>query len=176
MKTKKIIYSKGDGKLKEDEMKKSKLKTWQYYLQYRHILGDKFLIKLEKKQIRTLYRWSADPSHVEHTQANPLDRLIAVLQKLCEVGREDVAEDTVALIAEAIGRQIVASDEVFPDGDSIEEECLDDLPPLVEFHNAIRGNKDIQEVEKLKRAVERELAETYEKFKQKKEKEERFNK
>jgi hypothetical protein len=55
-------------------------------------------------------------------------------------------------------------DDVEPDAETIQHECLDDYPPVTRFHAAINDAKDIEEVRHLWQACKQELDETFEMY------------
>ncbi len=67
------------------------LKTWQFFHACRKTLGDTFLQKLYNRGLRQIYRWAADPDFTDTNERNPLDRFRILLERLCEIGREDIA-------------------------------------------------------------------------------------
>ena len=112
---------------------------------------------------RQIERWSCDPDFSESSQRNPIDKIEIMLSRLCELGRKDVAKGIVDRQAKIVGCILSCSDAV-PDKPNVIDELLDDLPAIVEFHNAVRDKKDIQEVrEKLTAAID-ELKQDYELF------------
>lgn len=143
------------------------LKTWQFFRACRKTLGNSFMQKLYNRGLRQLHRWSADPDFCEDHERNPLDRLKILLARLNEIGREDVALSAVEMLAQAIGCEICRNGEaVVPDQETIEAECLDDYPALVEFHQAVKDGADEVMVRHYWQAAKRELDETYHRYQQ----------
>ena len=141
------------------------LKTWQFFHACRKTLGDTFLQKLYNRGIRQIYRWSADPDFTGNNERNPLDRFKILLERLAEIGREDIALSAIEMFADAIGYEVQKNGKtVVPDQETIEAECLDDYPALVDFHKAVQDGKGEPEVRHLWGVAKRELDETYFRF------------
>ncbi len=135
--------------------------SWQFFSACRRILSDSFLQKTFKRSLREIQRWSADPRYADDTDRNPMDRYEAVLAQLMELGREDIARAAVTRQAQIVGCELRCVEEVRPDRSSIRDEMLDDHPPLVAFHQAVRDGEDPVEVHRLYQAALREIEETY---------------
>ncbi len=139
------------------------LETWQVWKSLRRILGDSELIKIHKVELRQLQRWSADPRTTESSAPNPDDRYEVSLNMLMERGREDLARTRVSRAAHIVGCELRCLDAVDPDGKSLHEECLDDLPKLAAYHQVLTGAKSqVEEVRAAWQAAKRELDENYE--------------
>lgn len=142
------------------------LKTWQFFLSCRRILGETFLTTLFNRGPRQIYRWSADPDFTspEGTERNPLDRLNAIFERLSERGRIDVALAALSILSGTINCDVIPSLPVIPDKSTIEAEMLDDYPALVKFHEAIRTRKSEDAVKHWCNEAKRELDETLHKY------------
>lgn len=117
------------------------LYTWQLFAAYRRILGDAVIEKIYKRGIRQIQRWSADPRFVSEAERNPLDRIELILERLVEIGREDIAEATVARLARVIGCRLVPEGDPVPDKEDWRDEIIDDYPAVTEFHIACQKCK-----------------------------------
>lgn len=137
------------------------LKTWQFFHACRKTLGDAFLQKLYNRGMRQIYRWSADPDFTGNHERNPLDRFRILLERLCEIGREDIAVSAVEMLAQSVGCEVHRSGDVVPDQGSIEAECLDDYPAVVDFHKAIKEGARAEVERHLWQVAKRELDETH---------------
>ena len=137
------------------------LKTWQFFHACRKTLGDTFLQKLYNRGLRQIYRWSADPDFTGNHERNPLDRFKILLERLCEIGREDIAVSAVEMLAQSVGCEVHKNGDVVPDQGSIEAECLDDYPAVVDFHKAVQGGDIEEEVRHFWQKAKRELDETF---------------
>lgn len=115
----------------------SPLKTYQLINSIRRILTDSFLQKTYKVEMRQIHRWSCDPNTSASHQANPLDRIELILDRLMEVGREDIARAIVARMAHIVGCELRILERSEPNKDTIAEECCDDIPPLGRFHQVL---------------------------------------
>lgn len=116
-------------------------KTWQFYAACKKLLGMAALQKIFKKSPTQIYRWARDPV-CEDTEKNPLDRTAALLERLCEIGREDIARAAVNILAKTVGCELVCEKDAEPDQEDIRDEILDDLPEISNFHQAIRNQED----------------------------------
>jgi len=139
------------------------LKTWQFFLGCRRILGDAFMQELFKRGIRQVQRWSADPDFAE-VDRNPLDHYETMLRRLMEIGREDVARAAVSRQAFIVGCELGLLEPAEPDRETVEAECLDDYPVLTAFHQAIRDGESQDRVRQLWQAAKHELDQTFEAF------------
>lgn len=138
------------------------LKSWQFFLSCRRILGDTFLTTLFNRGQRQIYRWSADPdfNSPEGNERNPLDRLKTVLERLTERGRFDVAMSALTILANAIGCEIQPTHPIVPDQETIETEMLDDYPAILKLHESIRSKESDEAVMHCCSEAKRELDET----------------
>ncbi|AOY57300.1 hypothetical protein dsmv_3506 [Desulfococcus multivorans DSM 2059] len=144
------------------------LKTWQFYAACRKVLGMTTLTKMFGKSQTQLYRWGRDPDCCEDVERNPLDRTNAILERLCELGRDDIAQAAVSILAKTIDCELVCIRPAYPDKTSIEAECLEDYPPLIRLHQAILSNEDPETVRHLWQCAKQELDETWEMYLRKK--------
>jgi len=138
------------------------LKTWQFFHSYRKTLGDTFLTKLFNRGSRQILRWAADPDFTTDHERNPLDRMKIILERLSEIGRDDIARGTVSFLAGAIGCELRCLEPAEPDQPTVEAECLDDYPAVTRFHDAIRTVESVAVIRHLWQEAKRELDETYE--------------
>lgn len=140
------------------------LKTHQFYSACRKILGKETLQKIYKKSPTQIYRWGMDPDFCEDWERNPLDRINVMLERLCELGRDDIAQAAVAILAKTVDCELSCITPSHPDKDSIEAECLDDYPMVARFHQVIIENEIPEVVDNLWQAAKRELDETREMY------------
>lgn len=144
------------------EPKTPPLKTWQVYSAAIHHMGKGFLTRLYGVTGRNVERWAANPATTDSHSRNPIDRYEALLEKFVEIGAEEIARIAVARQANLLGCELREKDGAQPDGESVEDECLDDYPPLTRFHAAIREKASAEEVLHFCQAVKREIDETME--------------
>ena len=142
------------------------LKSWQFFLSCRRILGEKFLTTLYNRSPRQIYRWSADPDFTSQAgvERNPLDRMEALLERLHERGRTDVALSALSIMANAINHEIIPIQTVVPDKVTIEAEMLDDYPALIKLHDSIRAQEAKEHVSHWCALAKREIEETLQKY------------
>jgi uncharacterized membrane protein YkvA (DUF1232 family) len=144
------------------------LKSWQFFLSCRRILGEPFMTTLFSRGSRQIYRWSADPDVTNDSERNPLDRMTTILQRLHERGRTDVAIAALTIMVNAIGYEISPIDSAIPDKATLEEEMLDDYPALTMFHAKIRENAPIECIRHYAHLAKRGIDETVTKFTERK--------
>lgn len=140
------------------------LSTWQFYHSCRKILGMATLQKLFKRSPTQIYRWSRDPDFGKDIERNPLDRTQALLKRLCEIGRYDIARGAVSILAATVGCELHYTEPAEPDKDTMEAECLDDYPAVARLHQTIQNGKPTEVIRHLWQEAKRELDETYEMF------------
>ena len=146
------------------------LSSWQFFHAAHKNLGIKFLTLLYRRGQRQIYRWAADPAVCGEKERNPIDRLSILLSSLCEIGKEDIARAGVQILAEVVGCEIRCVEFPEPDQETIEGECLDDYPALMELHEAIRMGQTVKHVEHLKRQAQQEIEETAERYRRSRQK------
>ena len=117
-------------------------KTWQFYSASIRILGMETLTGLYKRSIRQIQRWSADPRTTESHQNNPVDRIEVLLEKLMELGRDDVAIVPVQRMASIVGMRLVPVNEPAPDKDTIADELNDNIPALGRYNDMVTAAKN----------------------------------
>lgn len=136
------------------------VKSWQFYHACKHHLGMAFVQKLFKVSPRQIDRWACDPDFADSSQRNPMDRYETLLKKLMELGAVDVARAVVDRQARIVGCSLVEDGEIVPDKPTLADECLDDLPALADYHQAMRQNAPIQVIRDLCRHAKREIDES----------------
>ena len=120
------------------------LKSHQFFHAANHILGQTFMAGIYKRSRRQLYRWAADPDFCEDHQRNPIDRLAKILERLCEIGKTDIAKAGVGILAGAVKCRLAEDGDATPDKKTLAEECLDDLPAVAWYHEALmNGTSDL---------------------------------
>ncbi len=132
------------------------------------IFGTSFMLNLFKISERHFAMWRADSRYVvkESVRTNYIEKHEELLQLLIEEpDGEFIARSIVSKHANVVGCEIFVKNQVIPDKNSIEEECLDDYPPITKFHSAIRENKDPAVVEFLGDEARKEIDETVQKYK-----------
>ena len=142
------------------------MKTWEILNTARKMpaIGTQWLLKLLNiDSERQLQRLCADPKTTESAAPNLIDKYERLLAKLVELGRDNVARSAVARQAHIVGCELRCLDAVEPDGVSLPEECLDDLPKLAAYHRALNDPAcQVEEVRAAWQAAKRELDENYE--------------
>jgi len=139
------------------------MKSWEVYAGARKILRARLSAIYGNRSSRLVDYWAQDPDRSADPKRNPIDRLATLLVELDRGGARHVAVAAVRILAGAVGCRIVDCSEVVPDKDTILGEIVDDLPCLLDYQKALQG-KDLEEVDRAKEALERELAENRVKF------------
>ena len=139
------------------------MKSWEFYNGARKALKNRLCAIYGNRSSRMIDYWAQDPSSSADPKRNPIDRLVTLLVELDRNGERDLARGALRILAGAVDCLIVDRDEVVPDKDTIMEEIVDDLPMLVAYQRALQG-KDLEEVDRTKAELERELSENRVKF------------
>ena len=134
--------------------------SWQFYTACRKILGMERLQRLFQRSRTEIFAWGANPLHCAETRANPLDRLSLLCRELDLLGHGRIARDALGVIAREIGCRLVPIDDPEPDQDDVRDECLDDLPALCAFHEAVRRGEELPEIDRLAGEAVQEIRET----------------
>ena len=142
------------------------LTTRRFFQACLNTLGMAHVQKLYKKSPTEIYRWAADPRTNGETRQNPLDRIQRLLEDLYEAGYDDIARAALSILASAIDCEVIPRAGVIPDGETIEAECLQDYPKLVEFHEAVCRSRPYAEAQHFAAQAKREIEETLEKYRQ----------
>lgn len=129
------------------------------------LLGESKMLKLFGKASRTFSSWiadqNADPNNI---RKNPLESYENLLVMLVDSGNSDLARSIISSHANIINCELRGKGSVTPDKITIEDECLDDYPALINLHDAIRSNKNIRTVEHLGLGAREEIRETVERY------------
>ncbi len=139
------------------------MKSWQFYNAARKTLKTTMLAIYGNRSSRMIDYWAQDPALSADPKRNPIDRLATLLVELDKSGKRDLAKSAIRILAGTINIRIVDRAKVVPDKDTIYEEIVDDLPCLVAYQEALQGN-DLEQVDRTKSELERELAENRVKF------------
>jgi len=139
------------------------MKSWQIYERARRVLKHEMYEIYGNRSSRMIDYWAQDPDFSAETKRNPLDRLEELLRRLCESGEREAAMAALRILAHATNCYIRERSEVTPDKETLAEEIVDDLPCLVDFHRALQGT-DLEEVDRTRAELERELNENRVKF------------
>jgi hypothetical protein len=134
-------------------------RTWQFYSTCNHVLGLDFMQQLFKRSRTQIYRWAADPDFTDDSSSNrnPLDRMLVLVSRLCELGRQDVAQSLAARLAHAAGGEFTAQPEIQPHK-SITDEVMDILPALAKYHEVCKNPEStLMDVRAAKDAIRRTL-------------------
>ncbi|MBC2741576.1 MAG: hypothetical protein HGJ93_00625 [Desulfosarcina sp.] len=137
------------------------LESWQFFHACCKQLGISHLQKLFKRSQTQIYRWARDPATGVDVEKNPIDRLMHLLREMDERGKTDVVVGVLDILVNSVGYDIVRRRDVVPDGETLEDELLDDYPAVVNFHNAIRLCERRNVIQHLCEAAKREIQETY---------------
>ena len=139
------------------------MKSWQVFYEARRSIKNELCSVFGNRSSRMVDYWAQDPACCADPKRNPIDRLVALLMKLSDAGHRDAAVAAVRILAGAINLRVVEREEVIPDKDTIMEEIVDDFPCLLAYQRALQGT-DLEEVDRAKACLDRELAEDRVKF------------
>lgn len=134
-------------------------RTWQFYSTCNHVLGMEFMQQLFKRSRTQIYRWAADPDFTaeESSNRNPLDRILVLVSRLRELGRQDVAQSLAARLAHAAGGEFTAAPKPLAHK-PITEEVMDVLPALARYHEVCKNpDSTLMDVRAAKDAIKRTL-------------------
>ena len=139
------------------------MKSWQIFQEARRFLKTEMCSIYGNRSSRLIDYWAQNPTLSADVKRNPIDRLETLLSELDDRGYREVAKSALRILAGAINCRVVDRTEVVPDKDTIWEEIVDDLPCLVAYQKALQGT-DLEEVDRAKADLDRELAENRVKF------------
>jgi hypothetical protein len=139
------------------------MKSFEIYDRARKALKSEMYEVYGNRSSRMIDYWAQDPDCTAESKRNPIDRLEELLVRLCEAGERDTAKAVLRILASATNCYVRDRSDVTPDKETLAEEIIDDLPRLVEYHQALQGD-DLEEVDRARAALERELTENRVKF------------
>ena len=148
---------------------KNPLSPREFISAFRDLVGDTYLIKLFRLSPRfdsgrrSLNRWTARLPYVDEDsiRENWIEKHEKVLKRIIiEPGGLEIARSLVSRHADIVDCELVSKTTPNPDKTTIDEECLDDYPGMVNFHQAIREQKPLIQVKDLLSKAKRELDET----------------
>lgn len=116
---------------------------WEWFSGAIYHLSKTVVVKIWNVSDRTIERWSADSATTQSVSNNPLVLMGAMLEKLMEKGKMEFARAAVDYLAMIVRVQIRDVVDVLPDGKSISEELLDNLPALARYQEAVRDRKPL---------------------------------
>jgi len=99
-------------------------RSFHFFAAAQRLLGEEYLASLWKRGVATIYRWGANPDTCDDTGRNPLDLLQITLSRLEEIGRSDLVEGALDLLAEPLGYRVEAR-HIRSDKNSATREVLD---------------------------------------------------
>ena len=133
-----------------------------------HIFGIRFMHDLFKVSERTFCMWRSDPRHVssDSIRENYIEKHEKLLKMLMEEpDGTDIARGIVSTHANITGCEIQIKESTVPNRHTIEEECLDDYPPVIKLHEAIRNKLKPEVIEYLAGEAKRGIEATVIKYK-----------
>lgn len=109
---------------------------------------------------RTAQHWTKKSQHEQKPRRNPIEVLSILLDYLkTQPGGRKLAYRYAVMIAEICGGEFIPRKNFEPEK-TIEEECLEDYPEIVNLHSLIKHNAEIEEIEFQASEVKREIDET----------------
>lgn len=133
--------------------------SWEMMLYCKEVLGTTALQKIFSRGHTQINRYCMNPKF-EDSQKNPLDRVRTLLEMMAEQGERELVRTALNHLATPHGCRVQEMTDVTPDKQTIEEECLDDFPELVELDRLINLRKHPDVVRRQAEQVIREIEET----------------
>jgi len=133
--------------------------SWEMMLYCKEVLGATELQKIFSRGHTQINRYCMNPKF-EDSQRNPLDRLRTLFEMMARQGEHELVRAALNYLAAPHGSRVQPLAEAVPDKDTIEEECLDDFPELVELDRLINMRKHPDVVRRQAEQVIREIEET----------------
>ncbi len=140
-------------------MKQLETETWEVMQTCKRLLGVTNLQKIFSRGRTQINRYCMDPRYAD-AQRNPLDRLIAMFELALEAGGRETVRAALNMLAKPLGCRVQEVEEPVPDKATVEEECLDDYPELVELNRLITERRHPDEVRRQAEITIREIGET----------------
>lgn len=133
--------------------------SWEMMLYCKEILGATELQKIFSRGHTQINRYCMNPKF-EDSQRNPLDRLRTLFEMMAEQGEKELVRTALNFLAAPHQCRVQPTTRAVPDKSTIEEECLDDFPELVELDRLINLRKHPEVVRRQAEQVIREIEET----------------
>ncbi|KAB1442918.1 hypothetical protein [Pseudodesulfovibrio senegalensis] len=140
-------------------MNRLETETWEVMQSCKRLLGTTRLQKIFSRGRTQINRYCMDP-RFEDAQRNPLDRLIAMFKLVVQAGGEETVRAALNMLASPLGCRVQELDAPVPDKETVEEECLDDYPELVELNRLIAMRSHPDTVRRQAEITMREIGET----------------
>lgn len=113
--------------------------SWEMMTTFRLALGIAGMQSIFSVGTTQIYRYCYNPDISDEAERNPLDRMRLLLLQAEQSGGHEAVMAAVAYMLEPLGLVDIQRDaEIFPDGDTVEAECLDDYPSLLRLHEGVR--------------------------------------
>ena len=141
-------------------MSNGMLEPWELMSAAKDVLGVPSLGRILGVGHMQIYRQVRNPDFTEDFIRSPIQRIRVLVYELYQRGERELAEGILNYMAEGADMHVTPNSCATPDKDSVEGECLDDYPVLVEFHEAVRNGADLRELERLAEHVKSEIEET----------------
>lgn len=141
-------------------MSNAMLEPWELMSAAKDVLGVPSLGRILGVGHMQIYRQVRNPDFTEDFIRSPIQRIRVLVYELDQRGERELAEGILNYMAEGADMHVAPNSCATPDKDSVEGECLDDYPVLVEFHEAVRNGADLRELERLAEHVKSEIEET----------------
>ncbi|MEZ6852989.1 hypothetical protein [Halodesulfovibrio aestuarii] len=141
-------------------MNEVKLEPWELMSAAKDVLGVPALGRILAVCNQQVYRQIRNPEHTQDSIRPPIQRIRTLIYELEQGGERELVEGILNYMAEGADMHVTPNSCQQPDKDSIEGECLDDYPPLMELHEAIRSGADLRELERLAERAKVEIEET----------------
>lgn len=141
-------------------MSNAMFEPWELMSAAKDVLGVPALGRILAVCNQQVYRQVRNPDFTEDSIRPPIQRIRTLVYELDQCGERELTEGILNYMAEGADMHVTPNSCAMPDKDSIEGECLDDYPPLMELHEAIRSGADLREIERLAERAKVEIEET----------------
>jgi len=89
-------------------------RSYQFFSAALRLLGEDLLRTIWGRSTTQVYRWGADPARCDDVNRNPIDLLSLTLERMQELGRDDIVEGALRVLITPLGYD-VRPKEIFSD-------------------------------------------------------------
>ena len=141
------------------------LETWEFFQFIKKAFGQTYLNKLFSISSTQIKRWARNPRLATGDKAsnNPIDHYEMILKDLMEDEElRHIARAIISRQADIVGCKMVEKTIAISNKKTITEECLNDLPAIVEYHRVLIDVNSTPEMVKYAwHEAEKELSQNY---------------
>jgi len=122
------------------------VKTSMFFRRCLDIFGMGTMRDVCRRSQSQIYKYAEDTAHKDCTHQNPADLILDLFGRLCQAGRRDVAVGLAALLADAVGMDVVDRAPVTPDKATIFEEIVDDHEVLDALYSVLKKEPRLERI------------------------------